>query len=496
MLRISACTIAKNEAENIPRWLESAKIYADEIIVVDTGSSDDTAELAAAAGADVYHYEWHDDFAAAKNFALSKATGDWVVFCDADEYFTEDTVGRVRYIIEDYDADENIAGLVVPMLNIEVDTGQTFGGAMYPQRIFRRVPWIRFQGSIHETVENTSGDGGKQMVAAQGLLLYHTGYSPRIMRRKTERNLRLILDRQAREGEHPLDNYHLMDVYYSLEDYPQAINYAKKTLAGVQPVSADNRAYQIWMQSLVYLKAGYEEITEAYEAAVADAPYDLIPPLIYAVYTWEMGYYLRAGKILVQRQHFFDGGEENGIPANRLSNTIYPYLSDYYLLCGDYEAAILSLQKGLKFNKYSVNALRRFIYITELMGEDDAGLLKLLKALAIYDENDADFLVSELMATRFHKACLFYERQAQQRLTDRQRYLLAGRSEIAAASLTEELSARSSAAVAKFNELSPSTAGQLAILLPAEYRGEGAAQAKVGVQRRVAGNRMFFAERG
>ena len=102
-MKISACVIAKNEAENLPRWLASMRVFADEMIVVDTGSTDATVEIARAGGARVCHFDWINDFAAAKNFALDQAQGDWVVFTDADEYFTEESEPRVRPLIEEYD---------------------------------------------------------------------------------------------------------------------------------------------------------------------------------------------------------------------------------------------------------------------------------------------------------------------------------------------------------------------------------------------------------
>ena len=80
MMKISACVIVKDEAENLPLWLDNMKEFADEIIVVDTGSADNTVELATAAGAAVYSFPWIDDFAAAKNYAIEQATGEWIQY--------------------------------------------------------------------------------------------------------------------------------------------------------------------------------------------------------------------------------------------------------------------------------------------------------------------------------------------------------------------------------------------------------------------------------
>ena len=84
-VRLSQCMIVRDEEKNIERALSWGKDLVYEQIVVDTGSTDRTVELALAMGAKVYHFQWIDDFAAAKNYAISKASGDWIAFLDADE---------------------------------------------------------------------------------------------------------------------------------------------------------------------------------------------------------------------------------------------------------------------------------------------------------------------------------------------------------------------------------------------------------------------------
>ena len=88
MIRLSQCMIVKNEEKNIERALGWAKSVAFEQIVVDTGSTDRTVEIAEKMGAKVYHFAWINDFSAAKNYAIEQATGNWIAFLDADEFFT------------------------------------------------------------------------------------------------------------------------------------------------------------------------------------------------------------------------------------------------------------------------------------------------------------------------------------------------------------------------------------------------------------------------
>ena len=86
-VKISACYMVKNAAQDLARSLESLAKYVNEIIVVDTGSTDNTVEVAQKFGAKVFHEQWQDDFSTPRNVAIREAKGDWIVFLDADEYF-------------------------------------------------------------------------------------------------------------------------------------------------------------------------------------------------------------------------------------------------------------------------------------------------------------------------------------------------------------------------------------------------------------------------
>ena len=125
--RISACTIVKNEAANIGNWLANVTAFASEVIVVDTGSSDATLEILAKNNVKYYQYEWRDDFAAARNFALAKATGDWVVFTDADELFKypASVAGALANLLS---SNSSLEAVSVPLYNIDVDNNGKITG--------------------------------------------------------------------------------------------------------------------------------------------------------------------------------------------------------------------------------------------------------------------------------------------------------------------------------------------------------------------------------
>src|SRR6516164_2873056 len=107
-LRVSLCMIVKDEAANLPACLGSVADLVDEMIVVDTGSTDDTKTVAERLGANVYDFDWVDHFAAARNESIRHATGDWVFWLDGDERLDDDNRGKLRALFERL-CDENAA---------------------------------------------------------------------------------------------------------------------------------------------------------------------------------------------------------------------------------------------------------------------------------------------------------------------------------------------------------------------------------------------------
>ena len=142
---LSICMIVRDEAELLPRFIESIEGLWDEWIVVDTGSTDATVSLATEAGAKVLHAAWTGDFAAARNVGLQAATSDWVLVLDADEFVSEAGVRELRAVIED----ESVGAALLPMRN-PLPHGHVRVTPLL--RLFRNAPEILFRYPIHEDV--------------------------------------------------------------------------------------------------------------------------------------------------------------------------------------------------------------------------------------------------------------------------------------------------------------------------------------------------------
>ncbi|MCL4370451.1 MAG: glycosyltransferase [Chloroflexi bacterium] len=185
MPSVSACMIVKNEAANVRPCLESLGDLPSEIVIVDTGSSDDTARIARSMGAQIHHFQWVGDFAAARNESLRHATEDWIFWLDADDRLSPETVGQLKQAIRSGLADAYIC----PVTSRLSDASQ---GVTEHVRLFRNGLGITFRGAIHESVLPDLQRMGLRSARIDAII-EHTGYeSPEALRRKSRRNLEMI----------------------------------------------------------------------------------------------------------------------------------------------------------------------------------------------------------------------------------------------------------------------------------------------------------------
>lgn len=222
VLKISACYIVKNEAENLVKSIKSLKNQVNEIVVVDTGSTDNTIAVARKLGAKVYSFPWQDDFSKARNFALSKAKGDWLVLLDADEYFTAKTAGNIRQVIRQA---QQADALLVRLVNYDVDKAEV-QDYFYQLRIVRNQQGLHYEGKIHEELMLSDGKSMNfRRVSPETLEIYHTGYSNSVTRQKVERNLSILQQAVADgQSEAELARY-FCDCYLGLGDMEKCTYY-------------------------------------------------------------------------------------------------------------------------------------------------------------------------------------------------------------------------------------------------------------------------------
>jgi len=139
--------IVRDEEANLPRSLAPIADYFDEVVVVDTGSTDGTVPLAKRYGAKVSEIAWRNDFSYARNQSIDLASGDWIMWFDADNRITLNDAEKIRGLIDDRQDK-------IFWCTEVVEPG---GGELVQKRIFPNLPGFRFEGSIHEQLVHPKG---------------------------------------------------------------------------------------------------------------------------------------------------------------------------------------------------------------------------------------------------------------------------------------------------------------------------------------------------
>jgi GT2 family glycosyltransferase/predicted Zn-dependent protease len=229
--RVSLCLIVKNEAENLPACLESAAGLADEVIVVDTGSTDRTKEVAARLGARVFDFAWVDSFSAARNECLRHAAGEWIFWLDADDRIDDENRQKLRALFAGLGSDN--AAYVMKCLCLPDPVSQTATEVDHV-RLFRNHPQIRWEHRVHEQIlPGVRRSGGE--VRWSDVVIHHTGYQdPALRRRKLDRDLRLLKLEEAEQPDHPFTLFNLGSVYQELGQTTEAIALFRRSLARSQ----------------------------------------------------------------------------------------------------------------------------------------------------------------------------------------------------------------------------------------------------------------------
>jgi tetratricopeptide (TPR) repeat protein len=214
-VRLSLTAIVKNEAATLARCLASVRDLVDEIVVVDTGSGDGSQDIARQHGAKVIETPWPDSFAAARNESIRHATGQWLLWLDADEWFDEANRGKLRDVLAGL-GDDKVA-YVMQQRSAAANGSATLVGQV---RLFRNHPDIHWDYRVHEQILPSLKKAG-HAVRFTDLAIEHSGYlDPGLRQRKLERNLRLLhLDM----AERPNDAFTLFNLGWAYADLGRCV---------------------------------------------------------------------------------------------------------------------------------------------------------------------------------------------------------------------------------------------------------------------------------
>jgi GT2 family glycosyltransferase/tetratricopeptide (TPR) repeat protein len=230
--RVTLCLIVKNEESNLGDCLGSAADLVDEVIVVDTGSTDATKEIASRFGARVFDFPWCDSFAAARNESLRHATGDWIFWLDADDRLDEENRAKLRTLFAGL-GEENAAYVLKCLCLPDAATGSST--VVDHVRLFRNRPDVRWTYRVHEqilpAIRKTGG-----AVRWSEVVIRHTGYQdPPLRRRKLERDLRILRMENSERPDDPFTLFNFGQVAQELGRHAEAIPLLRRSLEKSHP---------------------------------------------------------------------------------------------------------------------------------------------------------------------------------------------------------------------------------------------------------------------
>jgi glycosyltransferase involved in cell wall biosynthesis len=257
---ISACLIVKNEESKLDKCLNSLKDYCDEIIIVDTGSKDNTIHIAQKYTNQIFTFDWCDDFSAARNFSISKAKSEFILIIDADEILLNGL--EMRSFIESQPKDYGGWLVNLDSTNTQIK-GYVSKFSSQLLRIFRNHKNFKFSGIIHEQVLPSILEQNFR-IGNSNIKIFHSGYdlTEKEMKKKQERNLKLLINQTNKD---PNDGYNLFNIaktYFALNDFENAEKYFEKALDNTNKTGVIYPATLNYYASLLYQIKKFDKVIE------------------------------------------------------------------------------------------------------------------------------------------------------------------------------------------------------------------------------------------
>lgn len=262
-VRLSLCMIARNNETTIEVAIRSIKPYVDEIIVVDTGSTDKTPEICRGIGAKVYYFPWCDDFAAARNESLNHGTGDWIFWMDSDDSIDEANGKALRRLVDGQHKPNVLAYIVQVLCPGRSDDDGVEATIVDHVKLFRNRPDLRFEMRIHEQILASIRAAGGE-IGWTDLFVVHSGSDQTLegRRRKWARDIRILGLELKDRPNHSFVLFNFGMTYADVGDHERAIDYLRQSLVNGDPKESHIRkAYALLVNSYSHA----ERLDDAWE---------------------------------------------------------------------------------------------------------------------------------------------------------------------------------------------------------------------------------------
>ncbi|GEO26216.1 hypothetical protein AAC03nite_20010 [Alicyclobacillus acidoterrestris] len=223
-VKVAATVLTKNNERTIPACIEALQSSVDEIVVVDTGSTDSTVDLVKAYDVRLVQFEWSHDFSEARNFATSLADADWVIAIDSDEFLVNEDVDSIRTIAGLYDDKNCVVSLI--QMNRTANGIEHFATS----RMFKKSTGVKWENAIHEEPVPPKGALSSFMHRTLRIRVFHDGYNPQVvdLSEKADRNIGILKYAIEKEPSKPGNYYYLARELCVKSMFDEALSSAEK----------------------------------------------------------------------------------------------------------------------------------------------------------------------------------------------------------------------------------------------------------------------------
>ncbi len=348
MSTVSLCMIVRNEEEYIEACLESVKHLVDEIIILDTGSTDRTKELCSHYTDQVYEAEWQEDFSLARNQCIEKATCDWILWLDADERL----ILKDRKLLQQKLSKKRCKSYTVRMLHFmnSMEAGKGRYYISHHIRLFQRKAGYQFQGIIHEKLVDRKGNELQSKEITDVIELYHYGYTELYLKEKSIRNLSLCMKAKENDRENPWLDYHIAAELYRLGDMKKSLEFINFSILGFLSKGKVPPSYLYNLKYDLLITCGNtENVNEGIERAISLFP-DYVELHFYrGIVLFRLNLYKEAVKAF---SYCILLGEDNPnylIKCGSGTFLAYYYMGEAYRMCGEKEYALEAYRQALLY---------------------------------------------------------------------------------------------------------------------------------------------------
>jgi glycosyltransferase involved in cell wall biosynthesis len=408
---LSLCMIVKNEEENLRRCLDSVKDIVDEMIIVDTGSTDSTVEIAESFGAKIYHFQWNDNFSDARNYSLKFPTCDWILFMDGDDELEKSDQQSILKLVEKNEADAYFFQTIC----YTGDEPGLEGLNNLNIRLLKNHMGYYFSNPIHEQIySNIQAINPSAKILNETVKVYHYGYLNKnvIAQEKRKRNIRILEKELEQSPGYGFTLFNLGNEYFAMGNFSKALEYYVNSYSKFQPEHGYSSKLVLKMANCLISLGRYE-----HAFMLIDDGLKFYPKFTDLLHLKALGYFwlqkfTLAIKYLNECIQMGEAPFYQNMIIGAGDYRSYLLLGEIYYYMEDYDCAIESYSAALKYNKAPIPALYKLIKTLCIKKTSPSTLAKKLEEIKKYCPDKFHSIVYDvLFQEKYYKSALSYIKQ-------------------------------------------------------------------------------------